>query len=216
MTQRRIYQCAFPYFITFNVLNGEWIFDDKKKAGLLYEIILNASVLKNHIVYQFCTMPNHAHILCQTKSDCGLSVPHRGLSVPHRGLENPLRGGGGNGSIIHMSQQLQSGLSSPRCNCSVRDINPQCDSSSPQCDCGKKHQYTISDFVKSIRGTFSRKLHKGQIWHPRFYDQIIEDDERLERTINYIIYNPIKWNLAKKYQKYPYQYYNGRLINNLF
>jgi REP element-mobilizing transposase RayT len=210
MTQRRIYQCAFPYLITFNVLNGEWIFENKKKAELLYGLILNAGKLKNHIVYQFCIMPNHVHMLCQTKMHRGLSVPHRGLSVPHRGLENPLCGGG-SGDKKQISQSLQSGLSSPRGDETI----PRCNKK-PRCDCGENHKFSISDFIKSIRGTFSRKMHIGQIWHPRFYDRIIETDEGIEKVINYIRHNPNEWNLPKKWKKYPYQYYNKRLINGLF
>ena len=65
MTQRRIYQCDLPYHVTFNVLNWEWFFGDEAKAKILHEIILNAGDIKNHVIYQFCIMPDHIHLLCR-------------------------------------------------------------------------------------------------------------------------------------------------------
>jgi len=78
MSQRRIYQCAFPYFITFNVFDNELMFTDISKAEMLHKIILNAGGLKGHFVYQFCIMPDHVHILCQTKPP----KPQSGFSNP--------------------------------------------------------------------------------------------------------------------------------------
>lgn len=181
MTQRRIYQCAFPYFVTFNVLNRECIFENKKKAQLLHKIILNAGRLKTHLVYQFAIMPDHVHILCQTGS--------------HRGLENPRFDGGG---------FLDRSVDFP-----VRDTVTKC-------DCNFHHRYNISDFIKSIRGTFSHHMHEGQIWHPRFYDQIIENQDRLESTINYIQNNPTKAELPTKYRRSPYQFKDEKLIEGFY
>lgn len=201
MTQRRIYQCAFPYFVTFNALHREWIFEDEKKAELLHEIILNAGILKQHSVYQFCVMPNHVHILCKT--------------VPYRGLENPRFGEKENHSnprLDFVEWTFQSAKQSQTAKQSYNGIKTH----KIICDCGHIHEYDISDFIKSIRGTFSRNMHQGQIWHPRFYDQIIESDKRLKNETNYIINNPIKWDLPVRYQKYPYQFIDNELIDDLF
>lgn len=179
MTQRRIYQCAFPYFVTFNVLDREWLFEDKKKAKLLHEIILNAGSLKNHHVYQFCIMPDHVHILCQT-------LPLQ--NNLHRGLENPL---------------------------CARNVGFSTRVTGADCACGQSHIFHISDFIKSIRGTFSRYMKKGRIWHPRFYDQVIGNTDRLHATIEYIVRNPTKANLPKKYHLPPYQYKNDGLIEDV-
>jgi REP element-mobilizing transposase RayT len=148
------------------------MFEDIRWTEILHQMILDAGVLKNHFVHQFCIMPDHVHILCKTKST-----------------------------------ELQSGFSNPR-GSSVDFKN--------NCDCGQIHKYNISDFVKSIRGTFSREIHRGQIWQPRFYDQIIENEKQLSTTIDYIINNPIESKLSDKYQKYPYQFINDELINDLF
>jgi len=176
MTQRRIYQCAFPYHITFNVLNREWFFDDKEKAECLHQVILNAGKLKDHIVYQFCIMPDHVHILCKTKE-----------GPPHRTLEKVRCGGGNINNTINS-----------------RNV--------PFPGCGA----ALSNFVQSIKGTFSRKMHMGHIWQRRFHDEIIQTERQLREVIDYITYNPIKAELPEKWGKYPYQYINDDLINDLF
>ena len=92
----------------------------------------------------------------------------------------------------------------------MHNCNNVCDK---MCDCGKIHKFNLSDFIKSIRGTFSRKIHEGQIWQARFYDKIIDNDNSLWATVNYISNNPIKAGLPKKWRKYPYQFKAHKLIN---
>jgi len=67
----------------------------------------------------------------------------------------------------------------------------------------------ISDFIKSIKGTFAKQVNMGIVWQPRFHDEIIQTDEQLETVVDYIAYNPIKADLPEKWQKYPYQYKNN-------
>ena len=204
MTQRRIYQSAFPYHITFNTLHREWIFEDEKKARLLHEIILNAGDLKNHTIYQFCIMPDHVHLLCKTDEVVG---PHRGLAGDRspRTLERVRCDGGGSYVFCRV----------PFPGCDVKNPNnPFCDAETVRTGgtCGA----ALSNFVQSIKGTFSRKMNMGHIWHRRFHDEIIERDDQLLNTIEYIEQNPLSDELPEKWQKYPYQYYNHDLIQKLF
>ena len=74
----------------------------------------------------------------------------------------------------------------------------------------------LSDFVQSIKGTFSRKIHMGHIWQRRFYDEIIQTEEQLESIIHYITHNPIEASLPEKWGKHPYQYKNDGLTEQLF
>jgi REP element-mobilizing transposase RayT len=220
MTQRRIFQCSFPYFITFNVFDGGSMFEDIKKAEILHKIILKAGELKNHFVYQFCIMPDHVHILCKTEP----LIPQSGFCradfeewVFQPAMKSP-RGGSNNlkcGSDIPScsSGDQQSDQSVTNVIAGFQTHSAICKNN---CDCGQIHKSNISDFIKSIRGTFSRMIYEGQIWHPRFYDQIIENEERLSATIDYITDNPIKAGLSRRWQKYPYQFKNDELINDLF
>ncbi|MDZ7798618.1 MAG: transposase [Patescibacteria group bacterium] len=63
MTQRRIYQNIFPYFVTFNTKNNYPFFADTKKAKLLYKIVLISSKKKFFLPYIFSILNNHIHML---------------------------------------------------------------------------------------------------------------------------------------------------------
>jgi len=63
MTQRRIYQDKYPYFITYNTKNNYPFFADIKKAKLLYKIILISSKKKFFLPYIFSILNNHIHML---------------------------------------------------------------------------------------------------------------------------------------------------------
>jgi REP element-mobilizing transposase RayT len=165
-------------------LNREWFFEDTAKAKILHEIILNAGDIKNHIVYQFCIMPDHVHLLCKT-----------GYGSPHRTLEKVRCGDGGMHDTAHS-----------------RNVP------FPGCGAGNKKwcRAALSNFIQSIKGTFSRRMHMGHIWQRRFHDEIIETDQHLEGVISYITHNPVKAELPEKWKKYPYQYMNDELIHRLF
>jgi len=62
MTQRRIYQDEFPYFITTKTRDGIWFFE-KKYSKILSDIIFYSCKLKNYILYAYCIMPDHLHML---------------------------------------------------------------------------------------------------------------------------------------------------------
>jgi len=190
MTQRRIYQCAHPYHITFNILNREWFFEDGEKAELLHEIILNASDIKNHTVYQFCIMPDHVHLLCRTNKDDQVVGPPRGMrnGGNPRTLENVLCGVDGYTTTRNVGFPTR----------------------------GADQKHNISDFIKSIKGTFAHELNEGKIWQPRFHDEIIQTDQQLREVIAYITHTPIKAELLEKWNEYPYQYKNNELIHDLF
>jgi REP element-mobilizing transposase RayT len=183
MTQRRIYQCAHQYHITFNILNREWFFDNKAKAKLLHEIILNAGDIKNHIVYQFCIMPDHVHLLCRTNEDSqvvGSPCTHF-VFFPPRTLESVRCGGD---QTHHRLRRCDAGTG--------RTEGGTCGA-------------TLSDFIQSIKGTFSRKIHMGHIWQRRFHDEIIGTDKQLSAVIAYITHNHVKAGLPERWGEYPYQ-----------
>lgn len=68
MTQRRIYQNEYPYFVTTNTQKGEWVFDDISMADILSSVIFNAARMKGFIVVSYQIMPNHLHLLVVNKN----------------------------------------------------------------------------------------------------------------------------------------------------
>lgn len=178
MSQRRVYQDEFPYFVTTNTRKRKEFFNDIGYARLLYGIILKACKMKNFLVYAFCIMPDHLHLLVEK------------MRLPHRTLEK-VRWGGEEKVIF---SHFQSTLSSVRV----------------------KYEYNISDLMQSIKGNFSRQIHIGNIWQPRFNSRIIDNDESLQNILEYIENNPINTGLPRKYNKHPYMYFNWKLIYQLF
>jgi REP element-mobilizing transposase RayT len=63
MTQRRIYQDEYPYFVTFNTLGGEPWFEEEKYAELLARIIFETGEMKGYKILSYQIMPNHVHLL---------------------------------------------------------------------------------------------------------------------------------------------------------
>jgi len=102
MTQRRIYQNEFPYFITFRTRENYPLFEDTKMTGLLANIIFNAGRLKRYDILAYQIMPDHVHLLvCQTEATAGGDTrvrrsggrrfrPHTSrVSVPAMGSKTP-------------------------------------------------------------------------------------------------------------------------------
>ena len=47
----------------------------------------------------------------------------------------------------------------------------------------------------------------GKIWQTRFYDHIVRKTENLSEIMEYILNNPVRKNLADKWDDYPYSGY---------
>lgn len=47
---------------------------------------------------------------------------------------------------------------------------------------------------------------KGQFWQHESYDRLIRNNEELENTIRYVLYNPVKAGLTDKWKDWPYSY----------
>lgn len=67
MTQRRIYQEEYPYFITFRTIEGYPLFNKTKYVALLACVILKTGRLKQYDILAWQIMPDHVHILAYTK-----------------------------------------------------------------------------------------------------------------------------------------------------
>jgi len=185
MTQRRIYQEEYPYFVTTRTRDNFPLFENIEYAELIRGIILEAGAIKQFDILAFQIMPDHVHLLAMKKHQTD------------RMLEN-----------MHSAWDMDIGFSLERTLSSVRSgVNHK---AQPR----KKIQFTISDLMQSIKGNFSRVIHQGNIWQPRFYAHIVNTDKYLDTVIQYIICNPIKAKLPHKFHILPYQYINWKLIRH--
>jgi len=186
MTQRRIYQEEYPYFITFRTREGFLLFNNIRHVSLLSNIIFRAGAIKGFDILSYQIMPDHVHLLVwgviagrdtrDGREEKDLSTPTQ-ISAPAVGSQTAPAVGS---HKQHNISQLM---------------------------------YTIkSYFVKELRDKYNILY---PIWHKRFYARIVDTDKYLQYVVHYIKHNPIKAELPKKYRKFPYQYFNWGLINSL-
>ena len=75
----------------------------------------------------------------------------------------------------------------------------------------------LANVLRLIKGSTARESNlvlgrSGSFWQKEGYDHIIHDDDELERTIWYVIENPVKAGLAEKWEEWPWNYCKPELI----
>ena len=76
-------------------------------------------------------------------------------------------------------------------------------------------EYVLSRIMKGIKGTTSRLINlkgktSGSIWQEESFDRIIRGQKELDEKLNYMLYNPLKKNLADDPYKYHGWYFNEK------
>ena len=77
--------------------------------------------------------------------------------------------------------------------------------------------YTLSQIMKGIKGVSARKINvlrqsKGRIWQDESWDRMVRDSDEFEEKLQYMGDNPLKAELARCLEEYPYWYCNSELI----
>lgn len=72
-------------------------------------------------------------------------------------------------------------------------------------------EYPLSRILQSLKAYTARKANKilnrsGQFWMRESYDRVIRTQDELERTINYVLYNPVKAGLVASWKDWKYSY----------
>jgi REP element-mobilizing transposase RayT len=68
VTQRRIHQDEYPYFVTFRTKKECLLFEETKYAKLLTDIIVNSGKLKLFDILAYQIMPDHIHLLVNSSA----------------------------------------------------------------------------------------------------------------------------------------------------
>ncbi|NGP87243.1 transposase [Fodinibius halophilus] len=74
-----------------------------------------------------------------------------------------------------------------------------------------KSDYPITKIMQSIKSYSALKCNKllnrtGAFWQPESYDRVIRDQNELEKTIRYVLNNPVKAGLVTKWEQWPHSY----------
>jgi putative transposase len=71
---------------------------------------------------------------------------------------------------------------------------------------------SIIDFVKRFKGNSTQKSHQfgleGRIFQNRFHDHFIRKEDGLNKTIMYVLNNPVRKGLVDNWEDFPYSGYN--------
>jgi len=166
VTQRRIYQTEYPYFVTFVTVERVWVFDDTGLAERMARTIVTSCELKGWLPMAFSILPDHVHLVAAR------------VQSTSRTLEK----------VRSEDYLFQSTLSRVRRS--------------------KQHrqEVSVSQLVQSIKGTFSRDIHEGRFWQPRFHARIIISERQRLATFTYVTHNYARHDLPERYATWPYVY----------
>jgi REP element-mobilizing transposase RayT len=84
----------------------------------------------------------------------------------------------------------------------------------------QRNGFTISELMHGIKSYFAHQIYKRyginySVQQLRFYTRIVSTSKYLETVIQYIQHNPVKAELPEKYKKFPYQYFDWKLLRGL-
>lgn len=78
---------------------------------------------------------------------------------------------------------------------------------------GKSAQYPVTETLRLLKGSTARYSNQflgrsGQFWHDESYDHYVRTEKELERTILYILHNPVKAGLVQEWRAWKFSYVN--------
>jgi putative transposase len=66
---------------------------------------------------------------------------------------------------------------------------------------------TLSDVVGGFKSCSTKafwQFNSGKLWHPRFHDHIIRNEQDFQETMNYILMNPVRKGLVENPEDWPF------------
>jgi len=75
-----------------------------------------------------------------------------------------------------------------------------------------KYLFKIMHSLKRYTGYEANKMlnRESSFWQREYFDHLIRDEDDLNYHINYTLYNPVKANLVKQWDEWPYSYLNKK------
>ena len=76
---------------------------------------------------------------------------------------------------------------------------------------GKSARYPVTDTLRLLKGSTARDCNLelgrgGSFWQHESYDHAVRDEQELDKTILYILNNPVKAGLVKEWKDWPFTY----------
>jgi len=72
-------------------------------------------------------------------------------------------------------------------------------------------QFPVAEIFKRLKSFTALKANEelgrtGSFWHSKSYDRVIRNEKELEKTIRYVLTNPIKAGLVTDWKEWEYSY----------
>jgi len=79
--------------------------------------------------------------------------------------------------------------------------------------------YKVTEILGSIKKHTALRTNwvlgrTGAFWHSESYDHVIRDADELNRTIRYILENPVKAGLCKHWKDWPWSYVKPECVGD--
>lgn len=164
------------YFLTIRAKSGS-PFADPRLARLVVDTIEWLRSNRGIMVYAYCVMPDHLHLLMQLP-------PKR---QPEDGWPTPV----GEHMVDGQVPENESGGSSP---------------AGDREDKQGSRELSLGTVVHSLKSFTTRKSwglgYRGQLWQDRSYDRILRRTESGRRVAEYILHNPVRKGLVSEAEAY--------------
>lgn len=77
--------------------------------------------------------------------------------------------------------------------------------------------YVITDTLGSIKKYTARRANRilgrsGAFWQDESYDHVVQTQDELDRTINYVLNNPVKAGLVQSWEEWPWTYLKQEML----
>lgn len=81
---------------------------------------------------------------------------------------------------------------------------------------GKSAKYPVTDTLRLLKGRTAHDCNlalkrSGGFWQHESYDHVVRDEQELERTILYILNNPVKAGLVKEWKNWSFTFVSPKL-----
>lgn len=187
------YEHQLAYFHRFDALldanatGPRWL-RDERVARIVVQAI-HAWDGREYDLYAFTVMPNHVHMVVGTVG--------RDSSRPNdlqRGAGRDLSRPDEQGKALKLKLDLQ-----------------------PEATREPSSWYPLSRILRKIKGPTAVDCNRvlkrtGSFWQHESYDHVIRNGDELERTIWYVLYNPVKAGLVISWEQWPWTYVKPALV----
>ena len=176
------HECGTGYFRQFDeflnlATNGPFWLSDESVAAKVAETI-HIQDQKDYDLLAYCLMPNHVHLLA-TFWD-----------------------------LANNTADMDVG----------RSLGRYGPTTGEKCRCGERTEvrfttarYILTEALRKLKGVSAFECNKllnrrGAFWHHESYDHMVRDEAELERTIWYILENPVKAGLCRDWSVWKWSY----------